>query len=285
MEANRDRWRLSRMCSLLDLSRGGFYAWRKRPQSGRTIVNEALTLEIRRVYAEGRGEYGSPTICDVLRQDGHRVNHKRVARLMRLNGIRSRVVRRFKRTTRACKDREAAPNLLRQNFETDGPNRVWLSDITFVDTDEGWLYLTTMEDMWSLRMVGHAITDHLRTETVIEALQMALRRRSVRPGLIIHSDRGKQYVDHRVRSILSAHGIRQSMSSTGNCYDNAMAESFFATLKKGHLFWERFRTREEASRKLFEYLEVFYNRIRRHSALGYKSPVAFEQYSGLTLCP
>ena len=285
MEANRDRWRLSRMCSLLDLSRGGFYAWRKRPHSGRTIVNEALTLEIRRVYAEGRGEYGSPTICDVLRQDGHRVNHKRVARLMRLNGIRSKVVRRFKRTTRACKDREAAPNLLRQNFETDGPNRVWLSDITFVDTDEGWLYLTTMEDMWSRRMVGHAITDHLRAETVIEALQMALGRRSVRPGLIIHSDRGKQYVDHRVRSILSAHGIRQSMSSTGNCYDNAIAESFFATLKKGHLFWERFRTREEARRKLFEYLEVFYNRIRRHSALGYKSPVAFEQTIGLTLCP
>lgn len=273
------------MCLLLDLSRSGFYAWRQRRASARAVQNEALIGDIRRIYAEGRGEYGSPTICDVLRQEGLRINHKRVARLMRSQAIRSKVVRHFKRTTRACGDREAAPNLLRQNFQTDGPNRVWLSDITFVKTDEGWLYVTTVEDMWSRRMVGHAITNHLRAEAVMEALQMALRRRIVKPGLIVHSDRGKQYADHRVRSMLSAHGISQSMSSTGNCYDNAMAESFFATLKKGHLFWQRFRTREEARRMLFEYLEVFYNRVRRHSALGYKSPVAFEQTSGLTLCP
>lgn len=285
MEKHCNRWTVGRMCSLLTLSRSGFYAQFERRPSSRTMQNEALIREIRRVYAEGRGEYGSPTICSVLRQNGVLVNHKRVARLMRFSGIRSKVVRRFKRTTRACKDREAAPNLLRQNFQTDGPNRVWLSDITFVDTDEGCLYLTTVEDMWSRRMVGHAITHHLRAEAVMEALHMALGRRTVTPGLIIHSDRGKQYVDRRVRVIFSAHGIRQSMSSTGNCYDNAMAESFFATLKKGHLFWRRFRSREEARRMLFEYLEVFYNRIRRHSALGYKSPVAFEQSSGLTLCP
>jgi len=273
------------MCSLLNVSRSGFYAWRQKRPSVRTVHNEALIRDIRRIYAEGRGEYGSPTICGVLRQEGVQVNHKRVARLMRSSGIRSSVVQPFKRTTKACKDREAAPNLLRQNFQTDGPNRVWLSDITYVDTDEGWLYVTTMEDMWSRRMVGHAITTHLRAEAVMEALQMALRRRAITPGLIIHSDRGKQYVDHRVRTIMVAHGIRQSMSSSGNCYDNAMAESFFATLKKGHLFWQPFRTREEARRRLFEYLEVFSNRIRRHSALGYKSPVAFEQISGLTFCP
>ncbi|MBM2847022.1 MAG: transposase, partial [Bacteroidetes bacterium] len=262
MEAHRDRWRLGRMCSLLDLSRSGFFAWRRRARSVRSVHNEALIEDIRRIYAEGRGEYGSPTICDVLRQEGHLVNHKRIARLMRQVGLRSKVVRRFKRTTRPCKDREAAPNLLRQNFQTDGPNRVWLSDITYISTDEGWLYLTTVEDMWSRRMVGHAITDHLRAPAVVEALEMALGRRKVTPGMILHSDRGKQYVDQRVRAILTAHGITQSMSSTGNCYDNAMAESFFATLKKGHLFWERFRTREEARRKLFEYLEVFYNRVR-----------------------
>lgn len=273
------------MCSLLNVSRSGFYVWWQRRPSSRTVHNEALIREIRRIYAEGRGEYGSPTICDVLRQEGVLVNHKRVARLMHFSGIRSKVIRRFRHTTRACKDREAAPNLLRQNFQTNGPNCVWVSDITFIDTDEGWLYVTTMEDMWSRRMVGHAITHHLRAEAVMEALQMALSRRTVAPGLVIHSDRGKQYVDHRVRTIMAAHGIRQSMSSTGNCYDNALAESFFATLKKGHLFWQRFRTREEARRRLFEYLEVFYNRIRRHSALGYKSPVAFEQTSGLTLCP
>ncbi len=154
---------------------------------------------------------------------------------------------------------------------------MWISDITYIDTAEGWLYLTTVEDMCSRSMVGHAITDHLRATAVIDALNMALSRRAIAPGLIFHSDRGKQYVDHRFRAILEKNHIIQSMSSTGNCYDNAMAESFFATLKKGHLFRERFQTKEEARRKLFEYLEIFYNRVRRHSALGYKSPVAFEK--------
>jgi len=277
VESHEHSWTIGRMCALLNLSRSGFYAWRKRPRSARAARNEALTQDIRRIYAEGRGEYGSPTICEALRQEGHRVNHKRIARLMRRMQLRSKVVRRFKRTTKPCKDQEAAPNLLQQQFQTGGPNRVWLSDITYIDTNEGWLYLTTVEDMWSRRQVGHAITDHLRATAVVEALQMALGRRSVTPGLILHSDRGKQYADHRVRAILAAHGITQSMSSTGNCYDNAMAESFFATLKKGHVFWERFQTKEEAHRKLFGYLEIFYNRVRRHSSLGYKSPVAFEQ--------
>jgi putative transposase len=276
VQSHRDRWNVGRMCILLNFSRSGFYAWCKRGVSKRAMNNEDLTREIHRIYDEGRGEYGSPTIYQVLRETGFRVNHKRIARLMRRSGLRAKVLRRFKRTTTACKDHQAAPNLLEQNFHTSGPNRVWLSDITFIDTDEGWLFLTTVQDMWSRRMVGHAITDHLRAEAVIEALQMALGRRVIVQGLIFHSDRGKQYADHRVQALLCAHGFRQSMSSTGNCYDNAMAESFFATLKKGHVFSERFQTREQAHRKLFEYLEVFYNRVRRHSSLGYKSPVAFE---------
>ena len=266
------------MCALLNLSRSGFYAWRKRGLSKRAVRNEDLTEEIKRIYDEGRGEYGSPTIYHVLRENGFRVNHKRIVRLMRQSGLRAKVHRRFKKTTSPCKDQEAAPNLLRQKFQTSGPNRVWLSDITFIDSDEGWLFLTTIEDMWSRRIVGYAITDHLRSLAVLEALQMALGRRPIAPGLIFHSDRGKQYIDHRVRALFSTYGITQSMSSTGNCYDNAMAESFFATLKKGHVFSQRFQTKEEARRKLFEYLEVFYNRVRRHSSLGYKSPVAFEQY-------
>jgi putative transposase len=277
VDSHKGRWNLGRMCALLNLSRSGFYAWRKRGLSKRAMSNEDLTEEIKRIYGEGRGEYGSPTIYHVLREKGFRVNHKRIVRLMRQIGLRAKVQRRFKKTTSPCKDREAAPNLLMQKFQTSGPNRVWLSDITFIDTDEGWLFLTTIEDMWSRRMVGHAITDHLRALAVIEALQMALGRRRIAPGLIFHSDRGKQYIDHRVRALLHAHGITQSMSSTGNCYDNAMAESFFATLKKGHVFSVRFQTREEARRRIFEYLEVFYNRVRRHSSLGYKSPVAFEQ--------
>ena len=265
------------MCSLLNLSRSGFYSWSRRQPSIRSAWNEDLLRSINRIYDEGRGDYGSPTICEALRQEGQGVNHKRIARLMRQIGLRAKVHRRFKRTTKPCKDGEAAPNLLQQNFTTDGPNRVWLSDITYIDTDEGWLYLTTVEDMWSRRVVGHALADHLRAQSVVEALQMALGRRAVTPGLIFHSDRGKQYIDGKVREILTAYEMKQSMSSTGNCYDNAMAESFFATLKKGHVFSERFQTREEARRRIFEYLEVFYNRVRRHSSLGYKSPVAFEQ--------
>ena len=244
--------------------------------SKRAKLNEELTREIRRIYAQGRGEYGSPTIYEVLREEGFQVNRKRIVRLMREIGLRSKIRRRWKQTTKPCKDREAAANVLKQDFRTTGPNRVWLSDITFIERERGWLYLTTIEDMWSRRIIGYAITDHMRAEVVIEALEMALRRREIAPGLIFHSDRGAQYVDRRVRAILSYHGMVQSMSSTGNCYDNAMAESFFATLKKGHALSQKFQTLEEARRKLFEYLEIFYNRVRRHSSLGYKSPVAFE---------
>ena len=264
------------MCWLLNLSRSGYYAWRKRPRSFRRVENDRLEWEIRRLYAEGRGEYGSPTITEALRQEGFRVNHKRTARLMRQMGLFSKVTKRFKRTTKPCKDDLASANLLNQDFTVDGPNKVWLSDITYVWTLEGWLYLTTVKDLWSRRVIGYAITDHMRAEAVVEALQMALGQRQIDPQLIFHSDRGKQYASQAVRSILNAYGIRQSMSSTGNCYDNAPAESFFATFKKGHLFWEPFQTKEQARRMIVEYLDTFYNRVRRHSCLGYKSPVAFE---------
>lgn len=264
------------MCPLLSLSRSAYYAWRNRPASARAMANERLKQEVRLIYAEGRGEYGSPTIVKVLRERGFQANTKRIVRLMRQMGLYSKVVKRFKRTTKACKNHQASPNLLRQNFTTSGPNRVWLSDITYVWTPEGWLYVTTVEDMWSRRMLGYAITDHLRAEAVIEALERALGHRAVEPGLIFHSDRGKQYIDADLRKIFAKRGIVQSMSSTGNCYDNAMAESFFATFKKGHLFWGPFQTKEEARRRIVEYLEVFYNCVRRHSSLGYKSPVAYE---------
>jgi putative transposase len=278
VEEHRYRWRIGRMCSLLNLSASGYYAWRKRPTSKRSLENARLLESIRHIYAEGRGEYGSPTICGTLRDAGSRVNHKRIARLMQLAGLCSKIRRKFKCTTRRCKDQDASPNLLQQNFTTDRPNRVWVSDITYVWTEEGWLYLTTVVDICSRKVIGHAITDHLRAEAVIQALEMALSRRAIAGGLVFHSDRGKQYADHRVRKILSDNKITQSMSSTGNCYDNAMAESFFATFKRSHIFGEPFQTKEEARRMIFEYLEVFYNRVRRHSSLGYKSPVAFEQH-------
>jgi transposase InsO family protein len=264
------------MCWLLALSRSGYYAWRKKPRSRRQLENDRLEWEIRRIYAEGRGEYGSPTITQVLRQEGFRVNHKRIARLMRSMGLSSKVTKTFKRTTKPCRDELASPNLVNQEFSVTGPNKVWVSDITYVWTFEGWLYLTTVKDLWSRRVIGYAITEHLRAEAVATALEMALDHRPITPELIFHSDRGKQYASQVVRSILTKNGIRQSMSSTGNCYDNAPAESFFATFKKGYLFWQPFQTKEQARRMIVEYLEVFYNCVRRHSSLGYKSPVAYE---------
>ena len=268
MDDHRRQYRVGRMCWLLALTRSGYYAWLKRPRSRRRLENDRLEWEIRRIYAEGRGEYGNPTITAALREEGFRVNHKRIARLMRQMGLFSKVVKKFRRTTRACRDDLASPNLVQQEFTVAGPNTVWVSDMTYVWTMEGWLYLTSIKDLWSRRVIGYAITDHLRATAVVEALQMALDHRPIGPELIFHSDRGKQYASQAVRSMLSQYGIRQSMSSTGNCYDNAPAESFFATFKKGHLFWSAeggFQTTEQARRLIVEYLEVFYNCVRRHS--------------------
>ncbi len=191
-------------------------------------------------------------------------------------GLFSKVATKFRRTTRACRDDRASANLVKQKFTVTGPNNVWVSDMTYVRTMEGWLYLTSSKDLWSHPVIGYAITDHLRAGAVVEALQMALRHRPSAPGLIFHSDRGRQYASKLVCSMLSNHGIRQRMSSTGNCYDNAPAESFFATFKKGHLFWQPFLTKAQARRMIVAYVEVFYNCVRRHSSLGYKSPVAYE---------
>jgi len=276
VKAHSWQYRVERMCRLLTLSRSAYYRWLKKPKSRRDVENERIKQEIRRIYAEGRGEYGTPTVWEALREGPYRVNRKRVVRLMREMGLYSKVVKKFKRTTKACKDHLASPNLLKQNFETDGANKVWTSDITFIETPDGWLYLTTVKDLWSRRIIGYALTEHLRAEAVLEALEMALSHRRVQPGMIFHSDRGKQYIDHRFRELLAHHSIRQSMSSTGNCYDNAPSESFFATFKKGHLFWHPFQSKEEARRRITEYLDVFYNCVRRHSSLGYKSPVVFE---------
>lgn len=276
METHEREYRVVRLCNLLSLSRSGYYRWRMKPEGARAPENERLSHQIRQIYGEGRGEYGSPTVYAALRGRGFAVNRKRVVRLMAKMQLYSKVVKKFKHTTKRCKDDQASPNLLKQDFRAEGRNRVWVSDITFIWTFEGWLYLTMIKDLFSRRVVGYAITDHLRAEGVLEALTKALRSRKVQPGLIFHSDRGKQYIDRRVRELFVKYGIVQSMSSTGNCYDNAPAESFFATMKKGHLFWDPFQTREEARRRIIEYLEVFYNCVRRHSSLGYKSPVAFE---------
>jgi putative transposase len=267
-------------CRVLGVSRAGYYAWRGRPPSARAQADAALTAVIHRLHRENRGVYGSPRIHAELHADGVRCGRKRVARLMRAAGLRGCPrPRRRPRTTVADPAATAAPNLVRRAFDPLAPDRLWLADITYVPTGEGWLYLAAVLDAFSRRVVGWAMADHLRTELVLDALELALRRRRPAAGLVHHSDRGCQYTSLAFGRRLAASGLVPSMSRTGDCWDNAVAESFFATLKRelvdrpDRAPWP---DRAAARQALFEYVEVFYNRQRRHSTLRYMSPAAYE---------
>ena len=265
------------MCRVLSISRSGYYAWRSQPCSVRETENLRVQEEIREAYAEGRGEYGSPRVTDALRDGGRPYNRKRIARLMRLMGLRAKTVRRFKCTTRSIKGKHAEPDRVNRNFAAGGPNRLWTSDITYIWTREGWLYLAVVLDVWSRKIVGYALWDRLDAGLVAEACRRAFQDRQPDPGLVFHSDRGRQYASEEVRKILKANHVCQSMGGKASCYDNAITESLFHTIKTCLVYWHRYETRQEAVTSIFEYIEVFYNRVRRHSALGHKSPVAFEQ--------
>jgi putative transposase len=264
-------------CRVLNVSRAGFYAWRGRPPSARAHADEALTEVIHMIHHDARGTYGSPRIHAELRATGRRCGRKRVARLMRQAGlVGCHRRRRQPRTTVADPVATPAPDLLRRDFTPLAPDRVWLADITYVPTGEGWLYLATVLDAFSRRVVGWAMADHLRTELVLGALEMALGARRPAAGLIHHSDRGCQYTSLAFGQRLHAAGHRPSMSRRANCWDNAVAESFFATLKGELVDRQPWPTRAAARLAIFDYLEGFYNRQRRHSTLGYLSPVAYE---------
>jgi transposase InsO family protein len=265
------------MCRVLEVSVSGYYAWRKHPPSARTEANAALVEQIRAVHAASRQTYGSPRVTAALRQQGIVCNHKRVERLMRLEGIQG-CARRKRRpvTTQSRHDYPVAANILRRDFTAAAPNQKWLGDISYIDTGEGFLYLASLEDVFSRQIVGWAMAEHLEAGLVERALRMALARRQPAAGLLHHSDRGSQYASHDYRALLSQHEVIVSMSRPGNCYDNAMKESFFATLKT-ECASAPFATRADARTALFEYIEVFYNRRRLHSALGYLSPEQFEQ--------
>jgi transposase InsO family protein len=235
-----------------------------------------LLTAIRQVHEHSRRTYGSPRIHAELRAQGQPCNHKRIERLMRQHHIRARQVRRFRCTTEAQPGLPIAPNRLNQVFRASAPNQVWTADITYLDTAEGWLYLATVLDLYSRRIVGWAMAEHMETTLVRDALQMALTQRQPAAGLLHHSDRGRQYASAEYQAVLTAHGVECSMSRRGNCYDNAVHESFFGTLKS-ECAEGRFASRTAARQCVFEYIEVWYNRQRRHSALGYLSPVEFEQ--------
>lgn len=273
IEDHRDIWPVRVMCAALEVSRSGYYAWRGRRESLRAADNRVLLAAIRRVHADHRGRYGAPRIQAALRAEGHSVSRGRVERLMRRHGIRAISQRRFRVvTTDSNHSLPIADNLLDQTFLATRPNQIWLADITYIPTDEGWLYLATVLDLFSRKVVGWAMRDHMRQELTIAALTMAIQRQRPAPGLIHHSDRGSQYAAGGYRQVLDAANMVQSMSRKGNCWDNAPMESFFHTLKTELVHHAAYATREAAKRDLFAYIEGYYNRLRIHSALGYITP-------------
>jgi putative transposase len=240
--------------------------------------DDRLLGKIKNIHLEKRSRYGSPRIHAELKEHGERCGRKRIARLMRENGIQAKHKRKFKATTDSQHKFPVAPNLLKQNFTVSEPNRIWTADITYCWTQEGWIYLAVVLDMYSRRIVGWAINDRMTRELVINAFLMAYWSRKPKAGLIHHSDKGSQYASHDFQRILADYGIKPSMSGKGNCFDNAVTETFFHSLKTELMFDCVFKTREEAKGAIFEYIEIFYNRERLHSTLGYCSPVKFEQY-------
>jgi hypothetical protein len=276
IESNRPLWHLNVMCRILKVSKQGYFCWRDGREPPRRSADRALSVKIKAVHDEHRQVYGSPRIHRQLRSEGVLVSRKRVERLMREAGIRVLPRRRFVRTTDSNHDHPIAPNLLEQDFHASAPNQRWVTDITYISTGEGWLYLAAIIDLFSRRVVGWAMDQHMDRSLVLKALEMALKNRAPAKGLIHHSDRGSQYASEDYRQALTDMGITASMSRRGNCYDNAVIESFWHSLKNELIHRQHLASREQAKAMIFDYIEVFYNRTRLHSSLGYLSPEAFE---------
>ena len=274
---HRDRWPVRLLCDALDVSTAGYYAWRERPVSVRRQRQDALLVEVRAIHQEVTGRYGSPRIHAELAARGRGCCVNTVARLMHDNDIRARTAREPRCTTDSDRGLPVAENLLDRQFDPAAPNESWVADITSIPTRAGWLYLAAVEGLYSRRVVGWSMADHLESRLVVDALEMAVQRRLPGAGLLAHSDRGSQYASAHYQRLLARHGIACSMSRRADCWDNAPMESFFASLKKELVHDAGFATRAEARAALFEYIEVFYNGQRRHSSLGYVSPAQYEQ--------
>ena len=264
------------MCRILAVSPSGYYAWVARPESRRAAENRRLVAEIRGIHAASRRTYGSPRVHATLQAQGQRIGEHRVARLMRTNAIRAKTITKWRATTDSTHRHPVVPNTLNRQFAVAAPNRVWAGDITYVWTTEGWLYLAVVLDLYSRRVIAWGMRSRLTQELATAALTMAVEHRRPAHGVLHHTDRGSQYAATTYRALLAEHGLTASMSRRGNCWDNAVVESFFHTLKTEHVHHQRYRTREEARQDIFEWIEVFYNRVRRHSTLGYRSPAEFE---------
>jgi transposase InsO family protein len=277
IEEHRRQWPVRLMCQVLRVSAGGYYTWRDRPASAQQQRRELLAREIQAIHREVKQRYGSPRMHAELLARGRSGCVNTVAKLMRQHGIAAKTRRKFRCTTDSNHDLAVADNVLDRQFAPTAANQVWVADITYIPTREGWLYLAAVEDLYSRQVVGWSMGGHLGSRLVVDALEMAVSRRLPGGGLVAHSDRGSQYASGHYQRLLERHGITCSMSRRGDCWDNAPMESFFASLKKELVHHEDYRSLAEARASVFEYIEVFYNRVRRHSALGYQSPVEYEQ--------
>lgn len=281
IDEHRAHYPMTRLCRTLGVSPSGYYAWRRRPPSARTLANQRLVTHLQTIHREVHETYGSPRMHAELVARGLPCTVKRVARLMRLHHLRARHKRKYRVTTKVNPQLPVASNQLAQQFQASAPNEKWVSDITYIWTREGWLYLAAVMDLYSRRIIGWALAPTQDTPLVVAALQMAIGRRQPPAGTLHHSDRGSQYASVQYQAVLRNHPFTVSMSSTGNCFDNAVMESFFGTLKAERVTYQSYQTREHARQDIVSYIEGFYNATRRHSALGYRSPLEFEQVSAM----
>jgi putative transposase len=265
------------MCNLLDIKRGSYYAWIKRPEAERKKEDSILTIEIKRIHKESDGTYGFRRVTAQLKKEGIACGKNRVSRLMNENKIFSKLKRKYKATTYSEHNFNVAPNLLKQDFAVNEPNKVYVGDITYIGTDEGWLYLATVVDLFNREVVGWSMDITMTRKLVMDAFNAAVDKENPKEGLIFHSDRGVQYASYDYQDLLKNNGFIQSMSAKGCCYDNACAESFFSSLKKDKLYGRKFKTRAEARTAVVEYIELFYNPRRLHSTLQYKSPKEYKR--------
>lgn len=277
IKQNRDVWPVRLQCRTLGVSASGFYAWIKRRPSQRAVANQNLLQDIQRIHWDNHKRYGSPRVYETLKAEGQRVGRARIEKLMRDNDLCALSKRRVRiTTTDSNHNLPVTENRLDRNFRALGPNQKWCADITYIPTDEGWLFLATVLDLYTRKIVGWCMREHMRTELALTALMMAIQRQRPGSGLIHHSDRGSQYAAGDYRAALTDAGMLQSMSRKGNCWDNAPAESFFHTLKTELVHHKKYATREDAKRDIFTYIEGYYNRQRIHSALGYITPEQME---------
>ena len=277
VDTHRTCWRVERLCAALSVSRSGYYAWRTRPESPRARENRRVLTQIRVIHADAREAYGAVKTWRILRAQGVACGRHRVARLRRAHGIEARRMRRFRLAYQARNSAPAAPNLVARQFQAPAPNRIWAGDITFIPTRRGWLYLAVLLDLYSRRVVGWAMSERRDGQLALDALTMALAHRRPSPGLIHHSDQGIQYTSGVYQARLKTVGLVPSMSRKGNCYDNAVVESFFSTVKNEGTYHQTFHDRDHARAVLFDYIELFYNRQRVHATLDYQSPDAYER--------